>query len=225
MSRPPIRSYVRREGRITRAQARALEELWPVYGIEPAAGGLDFAALFGRRVPVVVELGFGNGASLVAMAAENPQCDFLGVEVYRPGVGSALLKLKEHGLTNVRLMTQDAQVVVGERIGLGTVSTFLILFPDPWPKKRHHKRRLLKPEFVKALTDRLELGGRVHVATDWEDYAVEVLHLFDAEDRLRNLDAGGGFVARPGYRHLTKYETRGRSRGHRIRDIMFQRVA
>ena len=219
-----IRSYVRREGRMTKAQGRALVELWPEYGVDHAGDILDFKRLYGRDVPTIVEIGFGNGSALVSMAADNPQCNFLGIEVYRPGIGSALLKLKQYGITNVRVIMDNAVTVMQERIGKGCLSKILIFFPDPWPKKRHHKRRLLQAPFLNTAVECLKLGGHIHVATDWEDYALSILDLFQQEPRLRNLDSENQFVPRPDYRPQTKYEQRGLGRGHEVWDVIFERT-
>lgn len=220
-----IRSYVRREGRITKAQGRALAELWPEYGVDHTGDVLDFKRMYGRDVPTIVEIGFGNGSALVSMAVDNPQCNFLGIEVYRPGIGSALLKLKQYGITNVRVIMDNAVPVMQERIGQGCLSKILIFFPDPWPKKRHHKRRLLQAPFLNTAVECLKLGGYIHVATDWEDYALSILDLFQQESRLRNLDSENQFVPRPDYRPQTKYEQRGRGRGHEVWDVIFERTS
>ena len=221
----PIRSYVRREGRITKSQSRALVELWPEYGLDHVADVLDFEKVYGRDVPTMVEIGFGNGSALVSMAADNPQCNFLGIEVYRPGIGSALLKLKQYGITNVRVIMENAVPVMQEWIGKECLSKILIFFPDPWPKKRHNKRRLLQAPFLNTAVERLKLGGHLHVATDWEDYALSILDLFQREPRLRNLDNGNRFVPRPDYRPQTKYEQRGLGYGHAVWDVIFERTS
>ena len=225
MSHRPIRSYVRREGRITKAQRRALVELWPEYGIEHPQGVLNFSQIYGQDVPNVVEIGFGDGGALLSLAAANPQCNFLGIEVYRPGVGSLLLQLKKYGITNVRIVMDDAAAVLQEHIATESLSKILIFFPDPWPKKRHHKRRLVQRDFVTTAVERLCIGGYLHIATDWEDYAASILSLLTEESRLRNVSATGGFVDRPPYRSQTKFERRGIRQGHRVWDIMFKRVA
>lgn len=214
---------MRREGRITRAQAGALRELWPEYGVDPVTGPLDPVKLFGRDCPVIAEIGFGNGEALITMAAENPQCDFLGIEVYRPGVGGLLLKLKQQGLTNVRVIMEDAAIFLEDRLLEGSLAKVLLFFPDPWPKKRHHKRRLLQPAFLQAVVRCLESGGQVHAATDWEDYAMQIAQLFEGEPMLRNLATDGPFAQCPAYRPRTKYESRGRARGHGVWDIVFER--
>lgn len=222
--KPAVRSFVRREGRITKAQSRALSELWPRYGVDLDGGVLNFENVFGNRHPVVMEIGFGNGESLCEMAVAQPECNFLGIEVYRPGVGSLLLKLKAKELTNVRLIMEDAAVVLRDAVPPGTLSKVLIFFPDPWPKKRHHKRRLLQRPFLDTMIQRLRPNGTIHVATDWEEYAQEVLQLLTDESRLRNTEDGGGFATRPAYRSATKFEKRGTARGHGVWDLIFERV-
>ncbi|MDH3637492.1 MAG: tRNA (guanosine(46)-N7)-methyltransferase TrmB, partial [Gammaproteobacteria bacterium] len=211
-----IRSFVRREGRITRAQRRALAEFWPLYGIDPGVVSVDLHKLFGRKVPVIMEIGCGNGDTLVELAANDPHCDFLGVEVYRPGLGSTLQKLRQLGLTNVKLFGEDAVGVLRDRISAATLTKILIFFPDPWPKKRHHKRRLIQPDFVRLAAERLVIGGQLHLATDCEDYAEHMLEVLAGEKSLRNTAANAGYTARPGYRPETKYERRGRGLGHAV---------
>ncbi len=218
------RSFVRREGRITRAQARALEELWPHYGIEPGDGPLALADLFGRRSPTVLEIGFGNGTALTTMAAAAPELNFLGIEVYRPGVGALLRRLQERGLENVRVLMEDAVEVLRDRLVDASLDRILIFFPDPWPKKRHHKRRLLQAEFVALAAARLQPGGCLHLTTDWQDYAQQMLAVLTAEPRLCNLAADGGYCDRPDYRPATKYEHRGEALGHPVWDLIFRRV-
>lgn len=221
----PIRSYVRREGRMTKAQGRALAELWPEYGIDHVESVLNFNKVYGRDLPTVVEIGFGDGSAMVSMAADNPQCNFLGIEVYRPGVGSLLLKLKQYGITNVRVIMDNAALVLHEWVGKDCLSKILIFFPDPWPKKRHNKRRLLQRAFLSTAVERLTLGGHIHVATDWEDYALSILDVFRHETRLRNLDSMNRFVSRPDYRPQTKYERRGKVHGHEVWDVIFERTS
>lgn len=221
---PPIRSYVRREGRITRAQAGALRDFWPEYGVDAVTGPLDPVSLFGRDCPVIAEIGFGNGEALVAMAADNPQCDFIGFEVYRPGVGGLLLKLKKQGLTNVRVVMDDAAVYFEGRLVTESLSRVLLFFPDPWQKKKHHKRRLLQPGFVGAVVRCLKPGGQIHVATDWEDYALHISDLLQDDVSFRNLSSEGPFTERPTYRPRTKYENRGTARGHGVWDIIYERI-
>jgi tRNA (guanine-N7-)-methyltransferase len=219
-----IRSFVTRSGRITSAQERALDELWPRYGIEPGAAALDLDALFGRRARRVAEVGFGNGDNLLALAAARPEDDFLGIEVHRPGVGRLLLQLDQRDLHNVRVVCRDAVEVLERCLDGSCLDEILILFPDPWPKKRHHKRRLIQPPFVSLLAERLKSGGVLRVATDWEPYAAEMLTTLAAEGRLRNVAAEGGFVPRPAERSPTRFERRGERLGHQVWDLEFRRI-
>ena len=219
-----IRSFVTRSGRITPAQERALAELWPKYGVDLGAVPLDLDALFGRRARRVAEIGFGNGDNLLALAASRPDEDFLGIEVHRPGVGRLLLQLEERALGNVRVVSADAVEVLERHLGPGGLDEILILFPDPWPKKRHHKRRLIQPAFVALAADRLKNGGTLRLATDWEPYAAEMLATLAAEPRLKNVAAEGGFIPRPAERSPTRFERRGERLGHQVWDLEFRRV-
>ncbi|HTQ01750.1 MAG TPA: tRNA (guanosine(46)-N7)-methyltransferase TrmB [Casimicrobiaceae bacterium] len=204
------------------AQSRALTELWPRYGIEYAAKPLDFASVFGRRAAVVLEIGFGMGETTADIAAAHPALDFIGVEVHAPGVGALLGRLDAQRLTNVRVIRHDAVEVVRDMIAPGSLAATHVFFPDPWPKKRHHKRRLLQPAFVHALAERLAPGGRLHAATDWEDYAQDMLATLSAEPLLRN--TAEGFAPRPQARPLTKFEARGQRLGHPVFDLVFART-
>lgn len=219
-----IRSFVTRSGRITAAQERALQELWPRYGIEPGVAPLDLDTLFGRRARRVAEIGFGNGDNLLALAASRPAEDFLGIEVHRPGVGRLLLQLQERGLGNVRVVCRDAVEVLERHLGGPCLDEILILFPDPWPKKRHHKRRLIQPAFAALLAERLREGGALRLATDWEPYAAEMLATLSAETRLRNAAEDGGFIPRPAERSPTRFERRGERLGHQVWDLEFRRI-
>lgn len=218
-----MRSFVLRQGRTSPAQARALVELWPRYGIEYASAPIDFAAAFGRRAPVVLEIGFGMGETTARIAAARPDVDFVGVEVHGPGVGALLARLEAESLANVRLVRHDAVEVVANMIPRDSLAGVHVFFPDPWPKKRHHKRRILSPAFVHALAGRLAPGGYLHAATDWEDYANEMLATLAAEPLLRN--TAEGFAPRPAARPLTKFEARGRRLGHEVFDLVFDRAA
>jgi tRNA (guanine-N7-)-methyltransferase len=220
----PIRSFVRREGHITPAQRRALEQLWPRYGIALGDGALDLAAVFGRRAPVVLEIGFGNGEALAAMAAAHPGNDYLGVEVHRPGVGHLLRGLLAQNLSNVRVVCADANDVLS-RVADESLTAVYLFFPDPWPKKRHHKRRLVQPVFVETVRHKLAIGGTFCLATDWEDYALQMLEVLSGVEGFAN-DAGPGqFADRTATRPLTKFERRGHRLGHEVRDMSFRRVA
>jgi tRNA (guanine-N7-)-methyltransferase len=219
-----IRSFVIRAGRVTDAQRRALDELWPAYGVDfDAARCLDLDALFGRRAPRTLEIGFGNGDNLAALAAARPAEDFLGVEVHRPGVGRLLLHAREAQLTNLRVIAHDAVEVLRWMIAPGALDTALILFPDPWHKKRHHKRRLVQPPFVELLASRLRAGGTLALATDWTPYAEWMLEALAAVPQLENLAPDGRFVARPGWRIQTRFERRGERLGHDVHDLAFRR--
>ena len=219
-----IRSFVTRTGRITPAQERALEEIWPKYGVELGAAPLALDTLFGRAARRVAEIGFGNGDNLLAIAASRPDDDFLGIEVHRPGVGRLLLQLEERGLTNVRVACHDAVEVLERYLDGQCLDEVLILFPDPWPKKRHHKRRLIQTPFAALLADRLKGGGSLRLATDWEPYAAEMLATLSVEPRLRNAAAEGGFIPRPAERSPTRFERRGERLGHQVWDLEFRRV-
>ncbi len=204
------------------AQSRALTELLPRFGIDYTPAPLDFAQAFGRRAPVVLEIGFGMGETTAAIADARRDTDFLGVEVHGPGVGALLGRVDAMGLTNVRVVRHDAVEVVDGMIPPDSLAGVHVFFPDPWPKKRHHKRRLLQPAFVHALAQRLAPGGYFHAATDWEDYAHEMLATFAADLLLRN--TAEGFAERPATRPLTKFEARGRRLGHAVFDLVFERI-
>lgn len=218
-----IRSFVRREGRITDAQRRALEELLPRYGIESGAAPLDFTALFGRDAPVHVEVGFGNGEALAAMAAAHPQNNYLGIEVHRPGVGALLRRIEAEGLTNVRVACTDAKELLEQRIPEASLSAVYIFFPDPWHKKRHHKRRLVQAEFTALLAHKLKPGGLLHLATDWEDYAQHMLAVLSAAEGFENTAGPSQYVSRPETRPCTRFERRGQRLGHGVWDLLFHR--
>ena len=219
--RRPVRSFVLRQGRISSAQQRALATLMPEYGIPFAHRLLDFDRVFARRAPRVLEIGSGMGETTAAIAQLRPDDDFLAIEVHSPGVGALLRRIRDLGLTNVRLVQHDAVELVAAMIPEASLAGVHVFFPDPWPKKRHHKRRLLKPEFVHALALRLGAHGYLHVATDWEAYAQEILDTLTAEPLLEN--TAERFAPRPAYRPLTKFEARGLALGHRVWDICFRR--
>jgi tRNA (guanine-N7-)-methyltransferase len=219
---PPIRSYVLRQGRYSPAQQRAVAELMPRYGVPYHAAPLEFAALFGREAPVIAEIGFGMGETTARIAAQNPGNDYLGIEVHAPGVGSLLKQVDEGALTNVRIVQHDAVEVLRHMVPPDSLAAMHVFFPDPWPKKRHHKRRLLQAGFVELAASRLMPGGRLHVATDWQEYAEQVLAVLSANARLRN--TAGGFAPRPAYRPETKFERRGMNLGHGVWDLIFSRT-
>jgi len=218
-----VRSFVLRGGRITEAQQRALDLLWPRFGIDFAPTLLDLDAVFGRASPRSVEIGFGNGENLAALAAAHPQRNYLGIEVHRPGVGRLLLTLEERGLGHVRLICHDAVEVLQRQIPPDSLDEVLILFPDPWPKKRHHKRRLVQAPFVELVAQRLRSGGVVRFATDWQPYAQSALEVLSASPLLYNLSADGKFIPRPAERQPTRFEKRGERLGHGVWDLAFAR--
>ena len=218
-----IRSFVMRGGRITEAQQRALDLLWPQYGIPFEATPLDLDTVFGRSAPVTLEIGFGNGDNLADQAAAHPERNFLGVEVHRPGVGRLLLSLEDRQLRNAKVICHDAVEVLTHQVPPQSLSEVVILFPDPWHKKRHHKRRLVQAPFVELVTDRLVFGGVLRFASDWQPYADAVLEVLNANPRLRNTATGGGFIPRPGERNPTRFERRGERLGHDVWDIAFER--
>lgn len=216
-----IRSFVLRQGRFSPAQQHAYESLLPRFGVAFTPSPLDLNRVFGRASPKILEIGFGMGETTAAIAKARPCDDFLAVEVHSPGVGGLLKLIEQEQLANVRIVQHDAVEVVEHMLAPGTLAGAHIFFPDPWPKKRHHKRRLLQSGFVHALAERLAPSAYLHVATDWEDYAVEILETLRAEALLANSSAD--FAPRPEYRPLTKFERRGLKLGHGVRDLMFTR--
>ena len=218
-----IRSFVMRPGRMTDAQRRALEAGLPRFGISREDGALDARAAFGREGPLVLEIGFGMGHSLVEMAAASPQINYLGVEVHRPGVGKLLHSMAERGVENIRVYCDDAVPVLEECIADAGLDGVQIFFPDPWHKKRHHKRRLIQPGFVTLLCRKLKPGGFLHLATDWENYAEHMMEVLSAEPALVNTAGPGKFAPRPAGRPLTKFEQRGQRLGHGVWDLLFER--
>jgi tRNA (guanine-N7-)-methyltransferase len=222
-ARRAVRSYVVRGGRITDAQRRALGELWPVYGCDFAPRPLPLAGLFGRAAPCTLEIGFGNGEHLAARAAAEPQRNFLGIEVHRPGVGHLLLTASAARLDNLRVICHDAVEVLRVQLAPASLDEIEILFPDPWPKKRHHKRRLIQDDFVALLADRLAVDGRLHLATDWEPYAQYMLEVLQRCAALQNCSAAGGYAAPAAPRAATRFERRGQRLGHVVRDLLFRR--
>ena len=218
-----IRSFVRREGRLTSAQQRALETLWPVYGIEFSDHFLDFDVIFGRSASITLEIGFGNGASLTQMAAASPEHNFIGIEVHRPGVGNLLLQLEQENLNNVRIICHDAVEVLKRMIPPESLNKIQIFFPDPWPKKKHHKRRLIQPDFINLLATRMKPESILHLATDWENYAEQMLEVLTTSPDFINTATVGDYLPRPDFRPLTKFEQRGQRLGHGVWDLIFQR--
>lgn len=220
----PIRSFVLRKGRLTSAQQHALDELWPLYGIDNGTSMLDFAGHFGRTAEVIVEIGFGNGDSTWRMAQAEPEKNFVGVEVHPPGVGQLLMALEKNVIDNVRIVQDDAVSFLRQRIASGSIQGVRIYFPDPWPKKRHHKRRIIQPGFVTELARCMASGGLLHLATDWQPYAEHMLEVMALTPDFVNLSDNAGYVERPHWRPRTKYEQRGVRLGHVVRDLLYRRV-
>jgi tRNA (guanine-N7-)-methyltransferase len=216
-----IRSFVLRQGRVTAAQQRALDELLPRYGILYAPQPLDLDRAFGRSAPRFLEIGFGMGETTSQIAVAHPQNDYLCIEVHSPGVGSLLKRIGELGLTNIRIIQHDAVEVIEHMLAPGSLDGAHIFFPDPWPKKRHHKRRLVQPPFIALLASRLKADGYVHLATDWFDYAEQMLAVLSAEPALEN--TADGYSPRPAWRPQTKFESRGVRLGHGVWDLVFRR--
>ncbi len=223
MERRSIRSFVQRAGRITDGQRRALTELWPRYGIDSGDEPIDLEACFGRCAPVTLEIGFGDGESTVALAAQQPERNMLGIEVHPPGVGHCLLLAERSDVTNLRVVSQDAVEVLQRRLPDGSLDEVLLYFPDPWPKKRHHKRRILQPDFVALLARKLTPGGVFRLATDWAPYAEHMLEVMSASADFENLSPTGDWVERPTSRPVTRFERRGDRLGHVVRDLAFRR--
>ncbi|GEM81049.1 tRNA (guanosine(46)-N7)-methyltransferase TrmB [Vibrio superstes] len=221
-----IRSFVRREGRLTKGQETALNECWPTMGIDYQNELLDWAQVFGNTNPVVLEIGFGMGASLVEMAKAAPEKNFIGIEVHRPGVGACLSLARDEGITNLRVMCHDAVEVFENMIPDGSLQTVQLFFPDPWHKKRHHKRRIVQVEFAEMLRSKLQMEtGIFHMATDWENYAEHMIEIMNQAPGFANIATDGDYIPRPEERPLTKFEARGHRLGHGVWDIKYKRTA
>jgi tRNA (guanine-N7-)-methyltransferase len=218
-----VRSFVLRAGRATAAQLRALEELWPQYGVDYSPAPLDLDRLFGRSAPRMLEIGFGAGEALLAFAQEHPQFDCIGVEVHRPGVGRLLLGAHAASVSNLRVICHDAVEVLQQQLSPGSIDLAHIFFPDPWPKKRHHKRRLIQPEFVELLARVLAAGGTLRLATDWEHYALHMRAVLDASRSFANAAGEKGYVERARERPLTRFERRGQRLGHGVWDLCYRK--
>ncbi|GHB12525.1 tRNA (guanine-N(7)-)-methyltransferase [Salinicola rhizosphaerae] len=220
-----IKSYVLRAGRMTAAQERGLSEVWPQWGLTLDAGRQDLDALFGRTAPRVVEIGFGMGQSLIEQAERHPETDFIGIEVHAPGVGKLLDEADKRGLTNLRVYREDALAVLADCLPEASIDTLQLFFPDPWPKKKHHKRRIVQHPFVERVRTRLKPGGTLHMATDWEAYAEHMAEIMATAPGYTNTAPAetAPFVARPAFRPLTKFETRGERLGHGVWDLIYRR--
>lgn len=219
-----IRSFVRRQGRITPRQEKACENFLDQYGLRVEAGVIEPSQIFSRQAPLVLEIGFGMGHALLEMATSHPEWDYLGVEVHRPGIGHLLAEASARGLTNLRIFTEDVVQVLNQAIPDESLSQVLIFFPDPWPKKRHHKRRLIQPEFVALVEKKLQKNGTLHLATDWEDYAQHMLSVLSTSPGWQNQAPEGSFIPRPLSRPVTKFEQRGERLGHSVWDLLFQKT-
>jgi tRNA (guanine-N7-)-methyltransferase len=217
-----VRSYVMRPGRITGAQQRALRDLWPRFGVDFGAEVLDLDQLFGRSAPRTLEIGFGNGEHLLECASAAPDSDFIGIEVHRPGVGHLLLGAAQAGIRNLRVLAHDAVEVLELQIPPSSLDALHLLFPDPWPKKRHHKRRIVTARFAQLVASRLKSGARIHLATDWEPYALQMLDVLDACGALANCVPAGGFLDYSMARTATRFERRGERLGHRVRELLYE---
>jgi tRNA (guanine-N7-)-methyltransferase len=220
--RRQIRSFVLRQGRVSKAQRRAHTELLPVYGVPFSTIPLDLERLFGRAAPRILEIGFGMGETTATIAQEHPENDYLGIEVHTPGVGSLLKRIADLRLENLRIVQHDAVEVVEHMIAPAALAGVHVFFPDPWPKKRHHKRRLIQPAFVALLASRMKPGACVHTCTDWEEYAERMLEVLSGEPALRN--TASGYANRPEARPETKFERRGLALGHRVWDLVFGKI-
>ena len=218
-----VKSFVQRQGRLTKGQARAIEQFWPRFGLELGETPLELTQTFGRTAPVTLEIGFGNGQSLADMALAEPQRDFIGIEVHRPGVGRLLQRIERDDIDNIRIFCADAHDVLEAMIPAGALDRIQLFFPDPWPKKKHHKRRILSPAFVTLAASRLRSNGLLHMATDWAPYAEAALEILNTHASFTNTSEG--FAPRPDWRPLTKFEQRGQRLGHDVYDLIFRRIA
>lgn len=219
-----VKSFVKREGRLTKGQAKAIAENWPTMGLELSMGMLNFADVFANNHPVILEIGFGMGKSLVAMAKAAPNKNFIGIEVHRPGVGACLMEAEAQGVTNLRVFEADAVEVLATCIADNSLAGIQLFFPDPWHKKRHHKRRIVQPDFAQNMRQKLVVGGVMHMATDWENYAEHMLAVFNAAEGYQNQSADNTYIPRPDDRPHTKFEARGERLGHGVWDLKFEKV-
>ena len=219
-----IRSYVLRAGRVTAAQERALTELWPAYGLDFTGGPIDLRAAFGRTAaPCCLEIGFGTGELIGDLAKANPHIDYLGIEVHRSGVGRLLLQADGAKLANLRIICHDAVEVLKSALADESFNEILVFFPDPWHKKRHHKRRLIDADFVARLADKMRPGATLRLATDWQEYAEQMLAVCNANPRLESLSPDGSYAARPEFRTATRFERRGTRLGHGVWDLAYRK--
>ncbi|NRA20006.1 MAG: tRNA (guanosine(46)-N7)-methyltransferase TrmB [Oceanospirillaceae bacterium] len=220
-----IRSFVMRAGRTTLGQERALTEIWPIFGLTVADGLIDFEQIFGREAETVLEIGFGMGDSLISMAKAAPQQNFIGIEVHRPGVGRLLSRIGEENLSNIRVYSEDAIDVLANCIPDGELHALQLFFPDPWHKKKHHKRRIVQADFAQVIKLKLAVGGSFHMATDWQNYAEYMMEVMEAAPGFRNIAGSGIFSPQPQWRPVTKFQRRGEKLGHGVWDLIYQRDA
>ena len=222
-TRRGVRSFVLRQGRMTEGQKKAFDRSWPVYGLTREQGMIDPRQVFGRDAMLNLEIGFGMGRSLAEMAEAAPEQDFIGVEVHQPGVGALLKEIEERGLENVRIYSIDANDVIDLCLPDACLDRVMVFFPDPWHKKRHHKRRLIQPEFIQRIRHKLRVGGVLHLATDWENYSEHMMDVMNDADGFTNLAGAGQFSPRPSWRPETKFERRGEKLGHGVWDLLFEK--
>ncbi|QEQ95399.1 tRNA (guanosine(46)-N7)-methyltransferase TrmB [Neptunomonas concharum] len=219
-----IRSFVMRAGRTTEGQQKALDDVWPIMGLEVKDGPVVFSELFGRDAPVVLEIGFGMGDSLIEMASQQLEKNYIGIEVHRPGVGRLLSRAQEAGLSNIRVYAEDAIEVLAQCIPDNSLDVLQLFFPDPWHKKKHHKRRIVQPEFAQTVRKKLKIGGYFHMATDWENYAEHMMEVMTSAEGYQNKAGEGVFSPQPDWRPVTKFQKRGERLGHGVWDLMFERT-
>lgn len=219
-----VRSFVKREGRLTNGQAKALEQHWQTMGLNHSDGVISPESLFANDNPVVLEIGFGMGKSLVEMAKNAPELNFIGVEVHRPGVGACIALAQEQGVENLKVYEHDAIEILADCIPNQSITMVQLFFPDPWHKKKHHKRRIVSAEFVETIRQKLKIGGVFHMATDWQNYAECMLEDMNSAAGYQNLSESNDYVPRPDSRPLTKFENRGQRLGHGVWDLQFQRI-
>ncbi len=219
-----IRSFVRRSGRMTASQKRGLEELWPLFGIEFQSSVLNFTTVFCRAAPTNIEIGFGMAENLIAVAKARPDENFIGIEVHDPGIGNALNQIEEFNLSNLRVIKHDAVEVLKRQISPHSLNSVCIFFPDPWHKNKHQKRRLINAEFADLLATKIKKGGHIYLATDWQDYAEQMLNVLNNNSHFNNISEQNAYCERIEFRSLTKFEKRGQRLGHGVWDLVFQRI-
>lgn len=220
-----VKSFVLRAGRMTEGQQKAMEAVWPSMGLELQNGMLNLSEVFGRETPVVLEIGFGMGDSLVEMAKDQPEKNYIGIEVHRPGVGRLLSNAEKNGLNNIRVFCDDAIEVLAQCIPDESLDCIQLFFPDPWHKKRHHKRRIVQPEFAQTLRKKLKVGGVFHMATDWENYAEHMMEVMSVADGYQNAAGASAYSPQPEWRPVTKFQKRGERLGHGVWDLMFEKIS